>query len=1307
MTEAIEIYRFGPMAKIKGPFPLALVRELTSYPVEGAEFSPSYRKGQWDGRKHLFDKRSQKFPTGLTEYVKAGLEEEGHTVHLFDFSEEPEPKRDTEPLIGVQMTGKYSYQQDCVDAMIRAKQGIVKAATGAGKCLGEDTPIRMFDGTVKAVQDIVEGDLLMGPDSKPRRVMSTCVGVGPLFRISQRKGMSYVCNDAHVLTLQDTSTALTQNEVVDIPLNKYLEKSSDFKHRYKHFSVAVDYPECSTPLDPYLFGMWVGDGTKSLDKHSRPAVFHITTVDKETTELLRRTADLWETNISDRENREGKEHIHTWALTTARGQPNPLLEALRSSVSDWTPFLINSKEKRMEFLAGLIDSDGHYDGKGYSITQKSRDYIDKIYSLVRSLGWGCALPVAKVVRGTTYWRLYLGAPRGEKPPCKLKRKQCTLTHSHSSRTSFSVEEIGEGTYYGFTLDGDGRFLLEDYTVTHNTFIAIAYIKYLGLPTMYMVSTKELIYQARKSFKELMGLGDKEIGVIGDGVWEPGTLVTIVSPDTLVSRRKEKYCKEFLESVDVMFADECHNAGSDTWHSVMMSCPAFYRFAMSGTPVDRTDGANMRLIGTTGEIVFEITNAQLVDLFVIPKADIIFDAVTEPLLPTRLPYQTVYKEGTSQNAQQHEKVLEWVKVLTDLGLSTLVLVEEIAHGKRIDDDLWTKVDGRFIPHQFISGKETGEVRAKAIEDFSNREVPVLVSSSLPYEELVLVRHLNTRVELVEIGDFVDNLYAEHEYECWTRNADGKDCWQPVTGVVAHPRNGVPLVETRLRSGVNVVTTENHALIGDDYAPTLPREGGNIHAALSCELDGEIQFLDLAKDLLPLSNVQVEVMGARPYHLKSVRSSCKGALKWLDGQRGSSKETNARRQAWVEARWEDLDQARADCEKYLSCTHNTGKKTLARKESSCEDYDYLERIGVVPRLTWRRSNGGSLPIKMAVTEDLALLAGVFVAEGCTHSRATVAQSSIAAMEDCPLDTREGFSDKAKIREFVRKALQQIDLPPITENSIQMLWRERLVYHFFQDVLRVGGKADSKRVPDFVWNSTPSVREAFLFGHFLGDGHRDHGRAKSVNFITVSRPLAVGIHYLLMSLGKKCSVTHDKIVRSPHTNSTGRTVTPSHKKFVVRCQSDIFGYELKKTRDQPTRELTRAISSVQDLDRGDETVYDLSVAGVERFYAGFGVCAHNTILDEGVSINSIDALVLAGSKKSKIRTLQRLGRGLRGKRLIVVEFANMCHKFLIEHSLTRLADYEAEKCFPIHNSSPDKELVAKLWEAQWKRYEDAGET
>jgi superfamily II DNA or RNA helicase len=92
--------------------------------------------------------------------------------------------------------------------------------------------------------------------------------------------------------------------------------------------------------------------------------------------------------------------------------------------------------------------------------------------------------------------------------------------------------------------------------------------------------------------------------------------------------------------------------------------------------------------------------------------------------------------------------------------------------------------------------------------------------------------------------------------------------------------------------------------------------------------------------------------------------------------------------------------------------------------------------------------------------------------------------------------------------------------------------------------------------------------------------------------------------------------------------------------------------------------------------------------------GVLIASTILDEGVDVPAIDALICAGSRKSRIKTLQRLGRGLRGRKLVVVEFANYTHDFLLRHSLERLEDYQKEDCFNIYQAKPDVALIEKIW-------------
>lgn len=130
------------------------------------------------------------------------------------------------------------YQETAVEAVRLAFRDKVKsvllvAPTGAGKCLGRDTPIRMFDGSIKMVQDVVVGDLLFGPDGKPRTVLSVATGADQLYQVAQSHGMPYIVNSEHILSLKDDISSRLNDSgpdsdvglilpVVNIPIKSYL-----------------------------------------------------------------------------------------------------------------------------------------------------------------------------------------------------------------------------------------------------------------------------------------------------------------------------------------------------------------------------------------------------------------------------------------------------------------------------------------------------------------------------------------------------------------------------------------------------------------------------------------------------------------------------------------------------------------------------------------------------------------------------------------------------------------------------------------------------------------------------------------------------------------------------------------------------------------------------------------------------------------------------------------------------------------------------------------------------------------------------
>ena len=99
------------------------------------------------------------------------------------------------------------YQQEAVDAVQAAvRRGIqrpmVVLPTG---CHRAGQGILLCDGTVKRVEDVVVGDELLGPDSRPRRVRQLARGRGPMVEIRPMKGDPWVVNAEHILTLVRTN----------------------------------------------------------------------------------------------------------------------------------------------------------------------------------------------------------------------------------------------------------------------------------------------------------------------------------------------------------------------------------------------------------------------------------------------------------------------------------------------------------------------------------------------------------------------------------------------------------------------------------------------------------------------------------------------------------------------------------------------------------------------------------------------------------------------------------------------------------------------------------------------------------------------------------------------------------------------------------------------------------------------------------------------------------------------------------------------------------------------------------------------
>lgn len=108
-----------------------------------------------------------------------------------------------------------------VERMLTAldQQGNTLAVAPTG-CHAPGTLILLHDGSLKAVEQIVVGDQLMGPDSTTRSVLELHRGRDALFEIRPMKGESFVVNAGHILTLVRTNDGKCSRtgQIVDIAL---------------------------------------------------------------------------------------------------------------------------------------------------------------------------------------------------------------------------------------------------------------------------------------------------------------------------------------------------------------------------------------------------------------------------------------------------------------------------------------------------------------------------------------------------------------------------------------------------------------------------------------------------------------------------------------------------------------------------------------------------------------------------------------------------------------------------------------------------------------------------------------------------------------------------------------------------------------------------------------------------------------------------------------------------------------------------------------------------------------------------------
>ncbi|NQX00396.1 DEAD/DEAH box helicase family protein, partial [bacterium] len=468
-------------------------------------------------------------------------------------------------------------------------------------CHAPGHPILMADGSVRAVESIQTGDKIMGPDSEPRTVLSLHTGTDEMFRVTPNKGEPFIVNAGHIFSLARTRTGKTSEDkqpwIREISVREWIDSTKTFRHLHKLRRVPVEFPERGSAMrriDPYILGVLLGDGSLHRSNIS------VCTPDPEVVEELKLYAQRVGSKLRIEPIPDNKATNYFFKGREMGYSNEYVRESLRAMIlavpcaGKNVPefYKTATTEIRAAVLAGLLDTDGHLSHAGYEFSSKSPRLATDVVFIARSLGLA-AYQSVKVVNGEEYRRVSISGDCSWLP-LRISRKRAPERNQIKDVlvTGFQVESVGDGTYYGFTLDGDHLYLDGTFTVHHNSGKTILFSRlaqdYQPRRTLILAHREELILQAVDKLRVSTGIeAQVEMGEERASLDAP---VVVASVQTLMrEKRRERWPRDHFGLVVV---DESHHILADGYLNTVRHFDGHAKvLGVTATP-DRGDKKNL-------------------------------------------------------------------------------------------------------------------------------------------------------------------------------------------------------------------------------------------------------------------------------------------------------------------------------------------------------------------------------------------------------------------------------------------------------------------------------------------------------------------------------------------------------------------------------------------------------------------------------------------------------------------------------------------------------------------------------------------
>jgi deoxycytidine triphosphate deaminase len=347
-----------------------------------------------------------------------------------------------------------------------------------GKALALDTEVPTPAGW-KTMGELELGDYVFDPDGRPVQVTGTTEPLlqRPCYEVEFSDGTVIVADEAHRWEVQNKYDRTCRGHRIKTTaeLAENLRVPWAPKEYAHHVPLAepVHYAHRELPIDPYVLGAWLGDGTSTkaeITCAEEPILAEIAFAGEAVTPASNPLAYRIGGTGHARDPSTGR-YVRNDSLSSR-------LRNLGLLGNKRIPrlYLESSVTQRRELLEGLMDTDGYVDSRSRcDLTTVKKDLADDYRELVASLGYRpvVADKPAKLYGkycGRRYEVTFTPHRRVFRLPRKALRQNITTRRGHRSRGIVDVRPVASAPVRCIEVDSPrGAFLISrSFITTHNS-----------------------------------------------------------------------------------------------------------------------------------------------------------------------------------------------------------------------------------------------------------------------------------------------------------------------------------------------------------------------------------------------------------------------------------------------------------------------------------------------------------------------------------------------------------------------------------------------------------------------------------------------------------------------------------------------------------------------------------------------------------------------------------------------------------------------------------------------------------------------